>query len=70
MDGVFFPLVVILPYLVKVFTDSNGDGLRDLFFFEYLVERGPAFIVLSGRFLDIFDDAPDGVNEKGKYYCH
>jgi hypothetical protein len=70
MDWVFFPFIIVFPYLMKVLTDSNGDGLRDLFFFKDLVERGPAFVVLSRGLLDILDDAPDGVNKKGEDYSH
>lgn len=70
MNVMFFLFIVVLPDLVKVLTDTEADGLGDLFFFEYFVERGPAFVVLDGGFLDVSDDAPDGVDEECKDKSH
>ncbi len=70
MDGVFFSLVIVLPYLMEILTDSNCDRLRNIFFLEDLVQRGPAFIVFSGRLLDFLNDPPDGIDKQGKYYSH
>lgn len=63
MNGVFFLFIVVFPDLVEVLTDPDSDGLRDLFFFEDFVEGWPALVVLSGGLLDLFDDAPDCVDE-------
>ncbi len=70
MNVMFFLFIVVLPDLVEVLTDTEADGLGDLFFFEYFVEGRPAFVVLDGGFLDVSDDAPDGVDEECKDKSH
>ncbi len=70
MNVMFFLFIVVLPDLVEVLTDTEADGLGDLLFFEDFVEGGPAFVVLDGGFLDVFDDAPDGVDKERKDKSH